>query len=452
MKKVHLMFVIFSSLFRTTNFFAQATSLLIPTNLKKRIKDNTGLQFLVTLFLLTFVFSATVYAQWTPTNLSGNINTVFVNGGDLLAGTNGGSGVLSTPDDGVNWGSANTGIIQYPDVRAFAANPTYIFSGTTDGVYRSSNTGTYNWTKVLDNVSCFSLLVNGSDIFAGTQGGGVYLSSDNGTNWSQINTGLTMLYVYALTSNGTYVFAGTYHDGTTNGAGVFRSSDNGLTWTQVISGLTNNTIMSLAVKGGYLFAGTDGGGIFRSIDNGDNWTNVASGVVHTLKVVCGTDLYAGLLSGGGVIRSTDNGSTWTSFSTGLPNTGGLTVMSLDVSSTYLFAGTLGGGVARSPTNCTTPLGSICGVKFNDLNGNGVRDVGEPGLPGWIINLSYSNAAGHVTLVDTTDANGNYCFNNLQGGGNVHCFRNEPKRMAANGSTIAGHLHDSTCSGAEQRQS
>ena len=60
-------------------------------------------------------------------------------------------------------------------------------------------------------------------------------------------------------------------------------------------------------------------------------------------------------------------------------------------------------------------GSICGMKFNDLNGNGVRDVGEPGLPGWIINLSYSNAAGHVTLVDTTDANGNYCFNNLQGG-------------------------------------
>ena len=61
-------------------------------------------------------------------------------------------------------------------------------------------------------------------------------------------------------------------------------------------------------------------------------------------------------------------------------------------------------------------GSICGMKFNDLNGNGVRDAGEPGLPNWIINLSYSNAAGHVTLIDTTDANGNYCFNNLQSGG------------------------------------
>ncbi|MCX6122635.1 MAG: T9SS type A sorting domain-containing protein [Ignavibacteriales bacterium] len=65
---------------------------------------------------------------------------------------------------------------------------------------------------------------------------------------------------------------------------------------------------------------------------------------------------------------------------------------------------------------TLALGSLCGMKFNDLNGNGVKDAGETGLPGWLINLSYSNAAGHVTLVDTTDANGNYCFNSLQGGG------------------------------------
>jgi len=55
---------------------------------------------------------------------------------------------------------------------------------------------------------------------------------------------------------------------------------------------------------------------------------LAGGVVHTLKVVCGTDIYAGLLSSGGVSRSTDDGMTWTSFSTGLPNTGGLTVRAL----------------------------------------------------------------------------------------------------------------------------
>jgi len=49
---------------------------------------------------------------------------------------------------------------------------------------------------------------------------------------------------------------------------------------------------------------------------------------------------------------------------------------------------------------------ICGIKFNDLNGNGVRDTGEPVLPGWTINLN----PGSFTT--TTDANGNYCFGPL----------------------------------------
>ena len=52
------------------------------------------------------------------------------------------------------------------------------------------------------------------------------------------------------------------------------------------------------------------------------------------------------------------------------------------------------------------LGKICGMKFNDLNGNGVKDPGEPGLPGWKIKL---NIGG---VVVTTDANGYYCFTNL----------------------------------------
>ncbi len=60
-------------------------------------------------------------------------------------------------------------------------------------------------------------------------------------------------------------------------------------------------------------------------------------------------------------------------------------------------------------------GSICGVKFNDLNSNGVRDQGDPGLQNWVINLKYQNAAGVVTISDTTDAKGDYCFTNLTPG-------------------------------------
>ncbi|MCL4549721.1 MAG: SpaA isopeptide-forming pilin-related protein [Bacteroidetes bacterium] len=57
------------------------------------------------------------------------------------------------------------------------------------------------------------------------------------------------------------------------------------------------------------------------------------------------------------------------------------------------------------------FGSICGMKFNDLNGNGINDS-EPGLAGWIIELTHNGSTGLVTIKDTTDSNGNYCFNNL----------------------------------------
>ena len=52
------------------------------------------------------------------------------------------------------------------------------------------------------------------------------------------------------------------------------------------------------------------------------------------------------------------------------------------------------------------LGEICGVKFNDLNGNGKKDDGEPGLAGWTITLT----PGGATMV--TDADGHYCFSGL----------------------------------------
>lgn len=44
------------------------------------------------------------------------------------------------------------------------------------------------------------------------------------------------------------------------------------------------------------------------------------------------------------------------------------------------------------------LGTIRLVKFEDLNGNGVRDEGEPGVPGWIFNII--NPQGNGSVVAT----------------------------------------------------
>lgn len=54
--------------------------------------------------------------------------------------------------------------------------------------------------------------------------------------------------------------------------------------------------------------------------------------------------------------------------------------------------------------------SISGAKFNDLDHDGKQDPGEPGLPGWTINLFYQGGPLYASAV--TDANGNYTFANI----------------------------------------
>ncbi len=64
------------------------------------------------------------------------------------------------------------------------------------------------------NVGCFA--VSGTNLFAGTDYSGVFLSTNNGTSWTEVNSGLTNTYVRALAVSGTNLFAGT------PGGGVWR--------------------------------------------------------------------------------------------------------------------------------------------------------------------------------------------------------------------------------------
>jgi ligand-binding sensor domain-containing protein len=98
--------------------------------------------------------------------------------------------------------------------------------------------------------------VSGSNIFAGTYGGGVFLSTNNGTSWTAVNSGLKDSSVRCLATSGSNIFAGT-------DSGVFLSTNNGTSWTAVNSGLPNADVNCLAVSGGNIFAGTNGFGVWR---------------------------------------------------------------------------------------------------------------------------------------------------------------------------------------------
>ena len=97
------------------------------------------------------------------------------------------------------------------------------------------------------------------------------------------------------------------------------------------------------------------------------------------------------------------------------------------------------------------LVSIGGLKFNDLNGNGVRDLGDPGLAGVTVFLD-TNGNGTLDSGErftTTDANGNYSFTNVGPGtfrvrevqpvGSTQTTVNPADITASSGSNISGVL-------------
>jgi hypothetical protein len=62
---------------------------------------------------------------------------------------------------------------------------------------------------------------------------------------------------------------------------------------------------------------------------------------------------------------------------------------------------------KAPPPAPVGLAQIHGTTYNDLNGNGRLDFGEPGLAGWTITL-----AGPVTATTMTAWDGTYAFTKL----------------------------------------
>jgi hypothetical protein len=146
----------------------------------------------------------------------------------------------------------------------------------------------------LTNVSVLAFAVSGTNIFAATYGSGVFLSTNSGTSWTKVNSGLTDNYVNTLVMSGPNLFAGTE-------GGAFLSTSNGTSWTKVDSGLTDAYVNALAVSGANLFAGTYNGGVFLSTNSGASWAPVNSGLTSFSTwslAVSGSDLFVGTWDGG----------------------------------------------------------------------------------------------------------------------------------------------------------
>jgi ligand-binding sensor domain-containing protein len=194
-------------------------------------------------------------------------------------------------------------------ITCLKASGTNLFAGTIDGVYLSTNNG-LSWKDINEGlprqifddttkyvgIGCLALI--GQNLFVGTLGGGVFLSTNNGTNWNEVNSGLPTYYsgdidVKSFAVIGSRLFAAT-------NSGVFLSTNNGTHWTKVSSGPPIDVYASsLAAIDSNLFAGSSEG-VFLTTDYGVSWHSVLNKDINILAAN-GTNLFAG--SWGGVRSS-----------------------------------------------------------------------------------------------------------------------------------------------------
>lgn len=193
--------------------------------------------------------------------------------GKIFVGT-GWSKPIHSSTDGINWISSGWSSLGFSSSTVSIAvaidSSDNIFIGVeSDGVWRSTDNGvsfdSLNFTggdvtdiKISPNQDVFVC----HDAFSGGGNGALYRSTDGGNSWS-----INLMPSHGLTNCIFIASADSIFVGTTKG--VWLSSDTGSTWTLLNTGLNAGNIVIHTLElgpDGYLYAGTAGAGIYRSVN------------------------------------------------------------------------------------------------------------------------------------------------------------------------------------------
>src|SRR5437868_2169857 len=105
-----------------------------------------------------------------------------------------------------------------------------------------------------------------------------FISFTSHAQWVQVNNGLGNIVVNSFASIGIYLLAGT------GGNGVFLTTNNGTNWIQ--TSLNNQFVKLLAVNGSDIFSGTTNNDVYLSTNNASSWvqTSLNNQSVYSIAV------------------------------------------------------------------------------------------------------------------------------------------------------------------------
>lgn len=285
--------------------------------------------------------------SFTFSGLTGEyVNKVYVKSPNVFAYTN--TGIYKSGDNGATWGPFHP-LISYADILDFAVSGNRVFAATA-GELISTNTSIANWQPnaalASEAAYSFAACTQGTTVHVATNRG-IFESQNNGTSWTEKNTGIIPASITALTVTdtdtlyaGASIYGVSHFDGnqwkfsglpmlnsnsllsmgndvySTGDFGINRTSDGGVTW-DFINNTGGNPVIAfcadVAVSGNLIAGAALQDGILRSDDNGATWALISNGLQNSSVgciTFCGTNLIAGTYSNG-LFTSTDGGLTWT---------------------------------------------------------------------------------------------------------------------------------------------
>lgn len=299
------------------------------------------------LFLqLLMLFATTaLLAQWVPVPIgasSAAVSSMFAYADTVMAGTDG-DGIFRTIDQGTNWTdvSGNIGNSFINDIRG-GGGPKVIWAATEDGAYFTMDQISYE--------NCASTGLSTTDITyfwfgdgsenaewaIGTNGGGLYTSSEMTGPWNYSGNGLSGGGLIINDLSGYSDDEIEYAALATNN-GVYFSWDSLVNWTPKNTGLSGDQLIvkRLACLGTFVMIATHGG-FYYTVDFGDNWVPVfPDEKFNTLLVyLSGTGINIFVLGETGYY-SPNMSDFYTIDLSGIPGE----VISVATTSTHLFIGT-----------------------------------------------------------------------------------------------------------------
>ncbi|CAN5448761.1 hypothetical protein BH10BAC5_BH10BAC5_15300 [soil metagenome] len=202
-------------------------------------------------------------------------------------------------------------------------------------------------------------------LYAGSDGKGVFATSNTGASWYDLSLNLPSyaLYVKSIVKAGSDLIIGSNYF--TISKGVFRTTDNGSSWTNIISNFSGDSckVNKVHYENSKLYIGTQAG-IFVTNYPAITWSNISSNLGLTIQIlnIYSTDNLLFVSTNNGVYKSSNNGQSWTNAGAGLPP---LNIKSFIKFNNVLYASMFSSGVYAS-----TDLGNSWTAANTNLNSGG----------------------------------------------------------------------------------